>query len=184
MLDQLLQVWRDPHARHAALVHIPIALGLLGFLPVLALAFTGFRNRTLKLSAAGLFFIASAGALPAEDAGEDAAENVKAASSLTQVEAGALHDHEELGESGWIWPLIPAGLLLISLVNKKPVRIGSGVLSLAGALGVTVWGGRTGHAGGRLVYIYGLGVPKRGAGSVVLPHAPTNPGEHHDGDLP
>ncbi len=171
-LGSFADAFNDPHARHALLVHIPIALALLGILPALAWLVTGARQRTLALVASCCFAIASAGAALAAEAGEDAAESVEKA-GLTTVEKQALEKHEELGENGWVWPLIPCVVLLLAgFPQKGGLRLGLGALGVLAGAGVGVWVALTGHAGGQLVYTHGLGVPARTPGAA----APAKPG--------
>lgn len=180
MWNEFLQTWQDPHARHAMIVHIPVALGALGVLPLLALAATRFASRPLKLLCIGWFLVASAGAFLAANAGEDAKEGVEQVA--TAAAKAAMHDHEELGENGWAWPLIPAGLLVVSLVPRQRVAALAGVLAIAGALGVTGWVAYTGHTGGKLVYTFGVGVPAPGAAGTQNPATPAAPAKRDDDD--
>ena len=176
MLQEFLNTWADPHARHAMLVHVPIALGALGVLPLLALAATRFSSCPLKVLCIGWFLVGSAGGLLAANAGEEAKKRVeKVASGAARA---AVHDHEELGENGWIWPLIPAGLVAATFVPRKKVAVAAGMLAIAGAAGVTGWAAYTGHTGGRLVYVHGLGVPAPGAGGATG----VRPAGEHAGD--
>jgi uncharacterized membrane protein len=163
MLHDFMATWDDPHARHAMLIHAPIVLGVLGVLPLLALAATGFRSAPLKWVLLGWFLAASAGGWLAADAGEKAKESVERRQGpLSRLEKDVLHDHEELGENGWIWPLIPAALVGVSLVRPRKVQLIAGWLAVAASLGVGGWVATTAQAGGKLVYVHGLGVPGRG----------------------
>jgi len=169
MVQEMLQTFKDPHALHALLVHVPLALCVLGLLPLVILAGARFKSGPLTVLCIAWFLIASAGAALAANAGEDAAENVQAFRALTPEQSAALHDHEELGENGWIWPLIPAALVALTLLPRRRLAVGAGVLSIVAAGGVTGWAVFTGHAGGRLVYTYGLGVPNTNAPVRALP---------------
>ena len=163
-MSDLLQTLQDPHARHAMLVHLPIIFGALGFIPAIALLINKARNHWLRGTVVVWFVLASIGAGLAAGAGEDAAEGVEHASpALSATEEHALEEHEELGENGWIWPLIPAVLVLVTLVPRPPVRLAAAGLAAVASLGVAGWIATTAHAGGELVYAYGLGVPERGA---------------------
>jgi uncharacterized membrane protein len=170
MLNEFMQTLQDPHARHAMIVHIPIALGALGVLPLLGLAATKFASRPLALLCVAWFLAASAGAALAANAGEAAEKRVEKVA--VGAAKSALHDHEELGENGWLWPLIPAALAAMTRVPRKKVAVTAGVLAIVGALGVAGWTAYTGHTGGRLVYTYGLGVPAPGAAAGSAPTAP------------
>lgn len=158
----MLSAFTDPHTRHALLGHLPIVFGLLGIVPCLVFAATGFKSKAARLVCIAWFALASVGAGLAAGAGEEAAEGVERG-AITTAEKSAIHEHEELGEGGWMWPLIPAALIAVTLAPKKQVRIGAGALAAAASVGVAVWIAQTAHLGGRLVYVYGLGVPERGA---------------------
>ncbi len=175
----MLSSFADPHARHALLVHLPIVFGVLGIVPCLVFAVSGFKSKIARVVCIAWFAAASAGAGLAAGAGEEAAEGVESA-ALTPVEKAAIHEHEELGEGGWMWPLIPAVLVAVTLVPKKQVRVGAGVLAAAASVGVAVWIAQAAHLGGRLVYVHGLGVPERGTALDAVP--PASPGEAEEDD--
>lgn len=174
--SDLAASFNDPHSRHAMLVHLPIVMGVLGFLPLAAWLILGRRGRTLPAVALCAYLLASGGAALAARAGEAAEERVEA--TLSPAAKGVLHDHEELGENGWVWPLIPAGLCAVAMFMTKPgVRTGAGLAGLAAGLGVGVWVGLTAHAGGKLVYVHGVGV---GVPSATGPDATPRPDNDDD----
>lgn len=176
MIDELMRTWSDPNARHALLVHAPVVLGVLGVLPLLLLAIGGFRSAALKVLVVLWFGLASGGAWLASEAGEDAEKALKQRTPpLTVIEDAAVHRHEELGEPAWIWPLIPACLALLTLPRSRKVQVVAGVLAIAAALGVAVQFTRIGHTGGRLVYVYGVGPPARGAPAEGAEARPATP---------
>lgn len=161
-IKEFWETWNDPHARHAFLVHAPLILGALGVFPLLGLGMRGFKSRPMRIVCVVWFLAMSGVAFMAAEAGESAGFNLNNMDPpMTGAEARAIDRHEELGENGWIWPLFPAALTLVTFVPKRPVRIGAGVLAVIAAIGVSVWVAMTGHAGGRLVYVHGLGVPQR-----------------------
>ena len=53
MISDFMQTWNDPHARHAFLVHWPVVLGALGFLPLLGLAFSKWKSTPMKVVCVG-----------------------------------------------------------------------------------------------------------------------------------
>lgn len=180
-MNEFLQTWQDPHARHAALVHLPVVLGALGAAPLVALACTRFKNATLKWVCVVWFALASAGAALAASAGEDAADGVEhTGAHVTPAEHAALERHEDLGDGGWMWPLIPAALVALTFVPRRAVAVASGSLAIAAGVGVAVWIALTAHAGGRLVYVYGLGVPARGDAAVSPAGERAAPGAERD----
>lgn len=184
-MSSFMQTLNDPHARHAMLVHAPIALGILTVIPMLALACSRFRSKALIGVCAGAFVLTSVGAALAANAGEAAMDRVLERGT-TGVERAAMDEHEELAEIAWVWPIIPAGLLGgVALFYKRgPVRIASGTLATAASIGVAVWIGLTAHAGGRLVYVHGLGVPPRAEKRTDTPAPPASstPKQTHDDD--
>jgi uncharacterized membrane protein len=188
-MQGMLDAWTDPHMRHAMLVHLPIVFGGLGILPLLALALTGFRSVTLKLVCVAWFALASAGAGLAAGAGEAAEEALHTLRvPLTGASGATLERHEELGEGGWIWPLIPAALVAVTLVPVGPKRraipIAAGLAAIAASLGVGWWVAATSHTGGELVYVHGVGAPSPSlaAGAGDTPAASGDQRRHDDDD--
>lgn len=162
MIEAFLQSWNDPHARHAMLVHVPIALATLGALPLTWLCWSRFRSTPARWVCLAWFLIAATGAFLASEAGEDAEPTVvQNGAPLTPEESEAVHEHEELGENAWIWLLLTASLCAATFIPARGVRVAAGVLAVvsgAWSLGAVAY---TAHLGGRLVYVHGLGVPVR-----------------------
>lgn len=157
-------LFNDPHARHAIIVHWPIVLCSLAPVLILLVIFTRAKKRSLVLMAAACCLLGSVCAFVAEQSGEGAEMSLSARyAPISAVEGQAIHEHEELAENGWLWPLIPAACLLLCLVPFKPPFARALLLTLAllSAAGVTAWVALTAHAGGTLVYVHGLGVPGR-----------------------
>ncbi|HRQ73012.1 MAG TPA: hypothetical protein PLU35_08300 [Phycisphaerales bacterium] len=175
-MQGILETLQDPHARHAMLVHFPIVLALVGIVPLIIHLAMKARSRGLGLALVAWYAAASIGAALAANSGEAAEEGVEAL-SLTPAEQAALERHEELGENGWIWPLIPAAFAAATLVPRPRLRIAAGGLAIAAGAGVAVWVGATAHAGGELVYKHGLGVPARGAAPITVPRTQTDDDE-------
>lgn len=166
-MNDILELMQDPHARHAMLVHWPIVLGLLGVVPAAVLLATLGKSKSARIVGIIWFLLASGAAGLAANAGEEAEEGVEhGAISLTEAEDHAVEHHEELGEGGWKWPLIPAALMALSFAPGKRLRIAASAGALAASLGVAGWIALTAHAGGELVYVQGLGVPERGSAIV------------------
>lgn len=178
MWNNILQMLNDPHARHAAAVHLPIALGVLGVPLAMLILFTRSKSLALKWLALAAFLLCSIGAAVAANAGEEAEDRL---SDLTQAEEGYVSRHEELGENGWAWPLIPAALVGVSLLARqhRAVSFAADGLALVASVGVACWIGLTAHAGGELVYLHGIGVPAR-AGVVDSDVAPQPPMRERD----
>lgn len=195
-MTAFLDLWSDPHARHAMLVHIPIFLGAFALIPLLFLGATRFRSTALKLLCVLWFVGASLGALVAIEAGEEAEETVEhGLVPLTLAAEQTLERHEELGERGWIWPLIPAALVALTLVpagapredgtrRRRTLQVGAGVLAMAASVGLGVWVGLVADQGGRLVYVHSAGVPAQTGSQpdAASADSPVNRERAHDED--
>lgn len=171
-MNSMTSLFNDPHARHAIIVHWPIVMCSIAPVLVLLVALTRAKKKSLLLVAIGCCLLGSAGAFMAEGSGEGAEDSLEMRySPISSAEGRAVHEHEELAENGWIWPLIPAGCLGLCLVPFKPPFARALLLTLAllSSAGVTVWVALTAHAGGTLVYVYGLGVPERGKAGAAPP---------------
>lgn len=167
-MNGFIDSFTDPHARHAILSHLPIVLGALGFLPVAAWLATRMKNRATLITGLVMFALASAGAFAAAQAGEAAQHHLSGPMSVAAETA--LERHEELGESGWLWPLAPFGALAVAgLIPARRLRATFGAVALAAALGVAGWVALTAHEGGNLVYVHGVGVPAPGAQAQAAP---------------
>jgi len=163
-MNDMLELMQDPHARHAMLVHWPIVLGLLGVVPAAVLLATLGKSKSARIVGILWFLLASGASGLAANSGEEAEEGVEhGAIALTEAEEEAVEHHEKLGHNGWMWMLIPAGLMGLTFVPGKRVRIAAASGGLAASLGVAGWVALTAHAGGELVYVQGLGVPDRGS---------------------
>lgn len=156
-MQSMLDTLRDPVTRHAMIVHFPIVLGALAFVPGVWWAIRGFKGRAQAVVCVIWLGAAAIGAALAANAGEAAAERVEAAPLSGAAEA-ALERHEEGGEGLWAWPLAGAGAFAVAgLVAKKPVRIGAACCGVALSLVTGALVARTGHSGGDLVYRHGVG---------------------------
>lgn len=184
-MNSMLDALSDPHMRHAALVHLPIVMAAVSPLLILVLALKKFRNNTLLGVSLAALLLGSAGGALASNAGEAAEDSLHEHRVSWPAGANdAAEKHEELGENGWIWPLIPAALLAASAMMKhRAWRVGFGVAALAGSVGVTVWAALTAHAGGELVYRYGMGAPSPALTAPAADGAPSAaPRPDHDED--
>ncbi len=164
MFQDFRQAMNDPAMWHAMVVHFPIVLASLAFLPILAALVFRLKHKALLWVALVMLLMLSISAYVAIEAGENADSHITAV-DVTPAEEAAIKKHEELAENGWAWPLIPAASLVIALLpftKPKAIRPIAASLALVGALSVAGWAALTGHAGGQIVYIYGIGTPERG----------------------
>ena len=162
---------QDPHARHAMMVHLPIAGALLAVPLTIALALTKFKNHGVRWSTVAVLFFAMVGAGLASGAGEEAISNVRidTIGTLSPDAARALERHEGYGEGGWMWPALAMVLVGITSAKQPKLRICFGSAAVLAVLVVAGWATLAGHTGGVLVYEHGLGVPL--PNSVPLPAA-------------
>lgn len=167
-MSHLLDMFADPHALHAIMVHLPIMLGLLGVIPIAALCIGRFRSTQLRWVVAAWFMLLAASSGAAAISGHAAATNLdRADPPLSSGERAAVAVHHYRGSRAWIWPLIPVALVLLSA--RPRWRAPAGAAAALSAVGVAVWFGVIAHAGGRLVYARGLGVPTRAHADVGGP---------------
>lgn len=153
----LTRVLESPHALHAASVHLPISLGLLGLPVVFAVLFASRRWPGARLYAGAFFVFTGLVALAATLAGERAASELVALAN-EEIET-VVAQHRLLGFFITALPFVTALLLIAS-----HFRVRSGGRILAGlavintlALAVVVL--FAGSSGGRLVYGWGIGTP-------------------------
>jgi uncharacterized membrane protein len=157
LVQSVLDAFGDPRMRHAAIVHMPVALSVLG-LPIAALAalFLGRRPawRWATLAAYGALLVLS---LLAVNSGEGAHDAITV--SLPDAAYELLEEHEEMAEKAWM--PIGAVLLLtaVTFVRDKRAQGACAVLALAVGVAGAGWIGVTAHHGGMLVYTWGVGTP-------------------------
>lgn len=167
MLDDFRQAFNDPASWHAMVVHFPIVLGSLAFLPILAAICFRLRHKALLWTALVMLLMLSVATLVAIRAGE-AADTGLTVQDMMPDEEAAIQKHEDLAENGWLWPLIPAALVVAAIAaplftKRTWIPMAAASLAVVGALGVAGWMALTAHAGGQIVYIYGIGPPERGS---------------------
>lgn len=137
---------------HPAVIHYPIALGVIG--SAVLLAYAMFRRDWIRWFGPILLTLALAGAgasyfsgLSAEDRAEDA--------GVPEAEI----EHHETTAIWSIGVLALATLLAWATVSGRRGEWIAAPLAVAAA-GLILW---TSHLGGRLVYIYGAGHVKKSA---------------------
>ncbi len=142
------------------LVHLPIMLGVLAVVPAVVLCFDRFRSARLRAIGIAWFVLLSASSGAAAVSGNAAARGLEGrAPALTPDDRAAVAVHQYRGERAWIWPLFPATLIALSAHPR--LRRSAGTCGVLAAALVSIWFCVVAHAGGRLVYARGLGVPQR-----------------------
>ncbi|MCP4067079.1 MAG: hypothetical protein GY741_02225 [Phycisphaeraceae bacterium] len=159
LLESLRQSFADPITRHAMLVHFPIAISILAVPFVLALCgIPGRRAIVYRLVLTAVLFGTAVVAWQAGEAGE-AAEPIVEARLRTDMAREILSDHASRGEIVPILLALNAGLVAMTLVPRRGLRLGLGIAATllvfanAGIIGVTA------HEGGLLVHRHGGSTP-------------------------
>ncbi len=158
-LSSMFEAFGNPQQRHAIMVHLPIALSLLGFVALVLLALTRGRSRSLGLGCVALYALGTGSGWMAQRSGEAAMDRLN---PITMAEPAVerLDQHEEMGERVWLLFLVTtACVALLGIIEKPQLR----VVVMTGALltGLVAMGyvAVTAHHGGALVYQHGVGVP-------------------------
>ncbi|MBI2435860.1 MAG: hypothetical protein HYV26_23645 [Candidatus Hydrogenedentes bacterium] len=153
----LTRVLESPHALHAASVHLPMSLAILGLPLILIAVLAPRRWPGMRLSAAAYFFFTGLIALAASITGQRAAAELVALANK-EIETVVAH-HRILGFSIVALPLVTAVLLLGSHFRAGAGGRIAGGLAALNALALAAVVLFAGSSGGRLVYGYGIGTP-------------------------
>ena len=141
---------------HPAVVHFPIALGVVGAL--FALLYLFIRKEWLRWFAPILLTIALLGAVAAYFSGQSGADRAEA----LKVPEAAIQEHEE-GSLYAMGALALAALLSWATHSKRRGEWLAAILAVIAAAAVL----RTAHLGGVLVFVHGAGrVSAAAAGKV------------------
>lgn len=169
MISQFLDAWGQPAMRHAMLIHLPIALSIVG-LPLLVVAAVLKRHRgPILWTAIALYLAMAAAAYVTKLSGEDAKEAIEG--SLAEPAEAVLEEHEELGDRVWLLAAAVAVIGGASLARPAAVRITASWLAVASGLFAAGWVANTADHGGRLVYEHGAGTPEDWTVMVAEPGA-------------
>ncbi len=166
-LDEMRKVIDDPQRVHAALVHIPIGVAVIGLLLVLGVVITGSRAAGLRWTTVFVYLIGTLSALWAVQSGEQAEDALAVKPSAAAHEV--LEKHEELAEYFWIGLAATGALVMFSSIRLSWVRPITLLLALVTGAGSVAWAGFIGHHGGELVYIHSVGVPSGTTKDVTSP---------------
>ena len=150
------ETMNDPQMKHAATVHLPIALSMLGVLLVMLAAFLGGKSRAMAWTAFGAYVLLIFIARFAVGTGEDAHNDLNVA--YAQINE-LVNEHEEMAEKVWLFALAVSVVLLVGAVTKARVRIASACVAVIISIVTAMWIAMTAHHGGTLVYAYGAGTP-------------------------
>lgn len=154
VLEDMLNAMNDPAMRHAAVVHLPLALSLIG-IPFLVASAIATKSKAMRWSALLLYAVFACSAWLAMQTGEDARGHL---TGNTAGEAFELVDeHEEMGEWIWIFAFGITALIALSAASKPALRRGAAWTAVLGAAFTAGWAAVTAHHGGSAVYLYAAG---------------------------
>lgn len=171
-----------PSPLHAAIVHFPIVLILVGTAVAVAAAFT--RRWNLPTIALVVLALAAAGTGAAVATGDEEGESVGGTPAIEKL----IEEHEEWAERTLTVTVIAAVLALASAVTGKWPALGrsTGIATAVVALAASLCVSQTGHRGGLLVYRHGAGVllagPADAAGGPQAAQATSKRPEGRDDD--
>lgn len=156
----LLDTFQNSAMLHAAAVHAPVALSMLGVLLVLLSAVLGEKSTGIRWLTVAMYLGLVVAAFIAVKTGEQAREELPNEPGVIQEPVWNLvHDHENMAGKVWLFALATAVLTAFTGADSPNVRVGAGTLAVAAALGTAAWVALTAHYGGTLVYVHGLGTP-------------------------
>ncbi len=155
LLQTLSDTWNDPAMRHAAIVHLPIALSI--FSPLILL-FSAIRpdSKPIRGFAVALMAVIGLAAYMAMNSGENAEGHL--GGNLSASVRDLIHEHEEAGEKVW---LMAAGIMVLvvaGFVGPRGWRIASSWLGALSCFGLIGWVSTVAHLGGTAVYKHGAGI--------------------------
>lgn len=169
LAQAILESFRSPPRLHAMVVHLPVALALLGLLVLAALALTRGRSGTLRWLALSVYLLGAAMGYAAYATGERAEDHLgDIGVQLSGPALAEFNQHTEMGEIVWLFLAGAAALTALTAVNRPRVRAAAMALALAAGITAAGWVFVTAHHGGALVYVHGVGV---GSATPVIPNA-------------
>src|SRR5690606_3298665 len=134
-----LNAWNNAPMRHAMVVHLPIALSMVGTLLALAAAVLP-KNVTLRITAIAAYAILIAVTILAVNSGEHAEHEIPV---MTAEIRDLVHDHEWMAEKVWFFAGGAFILLCVSSLKRTSLRNAAHWLAVLTAVAGMLWVGRT-----------------------------------------
>lgn len=159
--SHMIESMNDPQVVHAVMVHLPVAIGLLGALGAIVLMLSGAKWSGLRWSLVLMFALGAVAAWFTSETGEDAEAmlSLRGPWPMSELATQELDQHKSLGEWVWVPMLATALLLCLTAVKSTGLRVLVMLLALVAALGNAAYVAVVAHHGGNMVYIHGVGVP-------------------------
>jgi len=155
-LRSILDAFNDPASRHAMLVHMPIALAMLG-VPVVIAAALLRGQRPLRIVAILLYVLLAGACMLAVDSGEAAQDDLPG--GITATLSDVVDAHARVARTTYFAAGGVAILLLLGAFLPTTIAVGANWLAVIVAVAAGVLVGLTGHRGGIAVYEHGAGTP-------------------------
>ncbi|MBZ0286210.1 MAG: hypothetical protein K8I30_01245, partial [Anaerolineae bacterium] len=171
---EIFDTFNDPRMLHAAIVHMPIALAVLG-VPLLCLSAALSERHTFRTLCFVLYGSLAAMAFITIQTG-DRARDV-APNTLSQEVWDVMELHETLANYTWMLALAVTVFLAFSYIKYRPIRVAAMVFALLAALITGVLVSSAAHFGGQLVYVHGVGTPYMNTLATKPPVTPVLPEE-------
>ena len=160
----LTKVLESAHATHAASVHLPISLGLIGLPLVIVAVVVPRRWPGLRMFAAIFYLVTCLILAAAAFTGQRAAAELVALAN-ERIETVLAH-HRQLGLTATALPLVTSVFLFASQYRQRSGRTIFAGLATLSAFALAVLVLYAGSSGGRLVYGFGIGTPVAGVDGV------------------
>ncbi len=156
LFTDIISSMQDPKLRHAAIVHLPIGLSIIGPAAAIAALALPKHRATLRWVTLSIFALFTLAAFAAAQAGEQAIVGV---GTLTTEARAVLNDHASLAGYLWLGGLatLIASAGLFAPQPKLRTIAAFACAALASAL--AAWTGIVGHYGGTAVHVYGINAP-------------------------
>ena len=168
LISEIISSMQDPKLRHAALVHLPIGLSIIGPAAALATIVVRKHRDSLRWVAPAIYTLFAASAFAAAQAGEQAVVGV---GSVSKEARAVLAAHTSLAQYLWLGALAAAVACAGAFMAAPRGRFASLWAGFVLACGVAVWAGAVGHYGGTAVHVYGVNAPKAVVAVVSSPGA-------------
>jgi uncharacterized membrane protein len=142
---------------HATVVHLPVALAMLGLPFILAALVLGERSVAARVLAFAAYVALAGAALLAVKTGELATRLLPG--TLPERLQEAVGRHQEMAEQVVWFGAVTAAIIALGFVRARRLRLAA--LSVAALSGVAtlLWVAQTGRLGAKLVYGDGVGAP-------------------------
>ncbi len=147
----------SPEMFHAAAVHLPVALAVIG-LPLALLALLPTKAaRPVRFAAAACYALLILSAVLATRSGENVLDLVP--NTLPAFVWADVNQHESMADKVWMFAAATSVLFVLSLLKHVAVRRTAAAFAATASVATLAWVIQVGHHGGTLVYEHGLGTP-------------------------